>query len=180
MLSKENTTLVLVDFQEKLIKAMCDKEDLIKSVEKLVRASNILGLPILWTEQNPRGLGPTIPEITSHLEGADPPHEKLAFSACGEPEFLESLKKLNRKQILLAGIESHVCVYQTAADLLEIGHEVQVVTDCTSSRTPSNRAIGWERMKLIGATLTSMETALFEMLGRAEGEEFKSMLPVIK
>jgi nicotinamidase-related amidase len=180
MLTKEDTVLILIDFQEKLMKAMSDREDLVKNAEKLVKGALILDLPILWTEQNPKGLGATIPEISQHLKDLDPPCEKLAFSACGEEVFMEKLRGLNRKQALVAGVESHVCVYQTAADLLNLGYEVQVIKDGTSSRTPSDRALGWDRIKDMGGALTSVETALFEMLKRAQGDQFKRMLPVIK
>lgn len=180
MLERNDTIVVLIDFQEKLMRAMSDKEDLIKSAEKLVKGSVILDLPILWTEQNPKGLGKTIPEVSQHLGAYGPPYEKMAFSACGESDFVSKLKEMNKKQALIAGIESHVCVYQTAADLIGMGYEVQVVADCTSSRKLADRALGWERVKGLGGTLTSVEMALFELLKRAEGEEFKKMLPVIK
>jgi nicotinamidase-related amidase len=179
MLTPENTVLVLVDVQEKLARAMHEKEALLENTVKLVKGAKILGLPILWTEQNPKGLGNTLPEV-SELISDQPPITKLSFSCCGEPRFMEQLKPLNRKQALVAGIESHVCVYQTVVDLVSMGYEVQVVADAVSSRTPENKMVGLERCKELGASVTSTETALFELLRVAEGDRFKQMLKVVK
>jgi nicotinamidase-related amidase len=179
MLTAENTVLVVVDFQEKLVRAMHEQQALVENAAKMVQGAKILGLPILWTEQNPKGLGSTVPEIATLLSD-NQPVTKLSFSCCGEARFMEQLLGLNRKQILLCGIESHVCVYQSAADLLNLGGEVQVVTDAVSARTPANKDIGLERCKELGASLTSAETALFELLKVAEGDKFKQMLKVVK
>jgi nicotinamidase-related amidase len=179
MLAPESAFLLLVDFQEKLVRAMHEKQALVENAAKMVQGAKILGLPILWTEQNPKGLGSTVPEIATLLSDMDPV-AKLSFSCCGEARFMEQLLKLNRKQALLCGIESHVCVYQSAADLLNLGCEVQVITDAVSARTSANKDIGLERCKDLGASLTSAETALFELLKVAEGDKFKQMLKVVK
>ncbi len=179
MLTKENAFLVVVDVQEKLARAMHDKDAMIQNTVKMVQGARILGLPILWTEQNPNGLGPTVPEVKELLTDVGPV-TKLSFSCCGEERFKEKLEALNRKQALVLGIESHVCVYQTVVDLLNHGYEVQVIADAVSSRTPANMAIGLERCKLAGASITSTETALFEILQKAEGDQFKQMLKVVK
>jgi nicotinamidase-related amidase len=179
MLSTEKAVLVLVDFQERLARAMHEKEALLESTVKLVQGAKVLGLPILWTEQNPKGLGSTVPEVAELLSDLQPV-TKLSFSCCGEIRFMEQLEALNRKQALVAGIESHVCVYQTVMDLLNLGYEVQVVADAVSSRTPENKAIGLERCKERRASITSTETALFELLRVAEGDKFKQMLKVVK
>lgn len=179
MLATENSVLVLVDVQEKLARAMHDKEALLESTVKLVQGAKVLGLPILWTEQNPKGLGSTVPEVAELLSDLQPV-TKLSFSCCGEIRFMEQLDELNRKQALVAGIESHVCVYQTVMDLLNLGYEVQVVADAVASRTPENKAVGLERCKGLGASITSTETALFELLRVAEGDKFKQMLKVVK
>ena len=178
MLKPENTMLVLVDVQVKLIRAIHDAEGLLRSAVRLVRGAKVLGVPILWTEQNPAGLGPTVGELAGLLDGQ--PLIKLSFSCCGEEAFMEALRSLARRDVLLAGIEAHVCVYQTAVDLLGAGYRVQVVSDAVGSRTPSNRAVGLERMTALGALITSVETALFELLGRAEGERFKEILSIVK
>ncbi|MGB6063511.1 MAG: hydrolase [Desulfomonilaceae bacterium] len=179
MLTQEQAVLLVVDLQEKLVQAMHEKQALVEIAAKVVQGAKILGLPILCTEQNPRGLGHTVPEVSELLSDIKP-ISKLSFSCCGEPRFVEELLKLNRKQALLCGIESHVCVYQTAADLIKLGWEVHVVTDAVSSRTLANKNVGLERCKELGALLTSAETALFELLKVAEGDEFKQMLKVVK
>ncbi len=179
MLKIESTTLVIVDIQGHLAHLMHGKERLFKNVQKLIKGIQILGIPILWVEQNPQGLGPTIPEIADILSSIQP-ISKMSFSSCRNDGFLQSLNALNRKQVLIAGIEAHVCVYQTAADLVNIGYEVQVVTDAVSSRSVENKDIGLQRMKDSGVSLTSVETALFELLKVAEGEQFKEILKIVK
>ncbi|MBI5569758.1 MAG: hydrolase [Desulfomonile tiedjei] len=179
MLKPENAVLILVDVQEKLSAAMHEKEALIDSTVRVAKGAKILGVPILWTEQNPQGLGPTVPEVREVLTEGEPV-TKLSFSCCGEPQFMDAVEKLGRKQVIIGGIESHVCVYQTVADLLGRGFEVQVLADCVSSRTPANRNLGLEKCRQLGAGITSVEMALFEMLGAAEGDKFKQMLKVVK
>jgi len=142
MLETGNTALVLVDLQEKLLRVMHEREALLDSVVRLVKGAAVLGVPVIYTEQNPRGLGPTVAAVGDLLP--DPPITKLAFSCCGEPAFTDALARLGRRQVLLAGIETHVCVYQTAADLIAAAWEVQVVTDAVSSRSEANKAVGLE------------------------------------
>lgn len=179
MLVPADTLLVVIDVQEKLLAAMHEKETVVAGNAKIVQGAKILGIPIVYTEQNPKGLGPTVAAVAESL-GDLQPITKLSFSSCGEPGFMKAVEESNRKQILITGIESHVCVYQTAADLASRGYEVQVVADAVSSRTPENKAIGLDRCKLAGATITSVETALFELLKVAEGDKFKQMLKVVK
>jgi nicotinamidase-related amidase len=179
VLTPENTILVMIDVQEKLARAMLDKEALVENAVKMVSGAKILGVPIIRTEQNPNGLGRTIPEL-EELLGDVQPITKLSFSCCGEPHFIQALQNLSRKQILIGGIESHVCVYQTVVDLTALGYEVQVLADVVSSRTAENRNIGLERCREAGTSITSVETALFEMLRGAEGDKFKQMLKVVK
>jgi nicotinamidase-related amidase len=179
VLIPENTVLLLVDIQEKLSAAMIEKQALVDNAIKMVNGARVLGVPIIRTEQNPNGLGKTVPELEQLLRD-EKPITKLSFSCCGEPRFMEKLHALNRGQVLIGGIESHVCVYQTVLDLLSDGYEVQVLADAVSSRTEANRTIGLERCRLAGATVTSIETALFEMLRVAEGDKFKQMLKVVK
>lgn len=179
MLKADSTALVVVDMQEKLFNVMKDKEDLLGSMLKMVRGAKILGLPIVFTEQNPKGLGPTLSVLAEELQGFEPV-TKLSFSCCGETRFMEELRKLEGRTILIGGIEAHVCVYQTVRDLVRLGFPVQVVADCVSSRTKFNRSMGQEKCKEVGASLTTVEMALFEMLEVAEGEKFKKMLPVLK
>jgi len=179
MLKKENSTLLIIDIQGNLAHLMHGKEILFKNVQKLIKGIQILGIPILWVEQNPQGLGPTIPEIADILSNIQP-ISKMSFSSCRNDDFLQALNALNRNQVLVAGIEAHVCVYQTAADIVDIGYEVQVVTDAISSRSVENKEIGLQRMRDSGVSLTSVETALFELLKVAEGEQFKEILKIMK
>jgi len=178
MLERDNTVLVLVDVQAKLVPAMAEPDALIDGVRKLVRGMGVLGIPVVWTEQNPAGLGPTVAEVAELLTGE--PITKTAFGCCGQPAFVDALAGVGRKQVLLAGIEAHVCVYQTACGLLDAGYEVQVVADAIGSRLPSNKAIACAKMAAAGAAITSVEMALFELLAVAEGPEFKDILKIVK
>ena len=179
MLTLENTVLVIVDVQGKLVHLMDKKEVLFENLQKTIKGAQILGIPVLWTEQNPKGLGPTITEVARLLSNIEP-ISKLSFSCCGSGHFVQVLKASNRKQVMIAGIEAHVCVYQTAVDLIDLGYEVQIVADAVSSRTVENRQIGLEKSRDAGATLTSTEIALFELLRVAEGAKFKDILKIVK
>ena len=130
-------------------------------------------------EQNPDGLGPTIREISDLLPDKKP-LRKFSFSCCGNEPFMKNLKAVNCNNMLVAGIEAHVCVYQTVADLINLKFDVQVVADAVASRTPENRLIGLEKSKAAGAGLTSTETALFELLKEAKGDRFKEIINLVK
>jgi nicotinamidase-related amidase len=179
MLHRDDAVLVIIDVQGKLAELMHDKDQLWRNLQRLVRGVRVLGLPILWNEQVPEKLGPTI-EPLRELLGDLQPMPKNSFSCCGNRAFLEALAKSGRKQALLAGIETHICVYQTAMGLLEHGYEVQVAADAVSSRFAHNRQIGLDRMRDAGATITSTEMALFEMLGKAEGPAFSEIVKIVK
>ena len=179
MLTPEDTVLVLIDFQEKLFNVMSDKEALKENAVKLVKGALALEVPILCSEQNPDGLGPTIPEIKELIPDVTPV-PKLSFSCMGEEKFQEQFEALDGPEVILAGIETHVCVYQTVRDLREEGVEAHVVADAVSSRTPENKAIGLQRMDSFGATITSVEIVLFELMGIAEGDKFMELLKIVK
>jgi nicotinamidase-related amidase len=179
MMTTENAALVLIDVQEKLLRAMHNPEDLLENLKKMVKGARLLGLPIVWTEQNPAGLGPTVPEIAKLLPDHKP-LSKFSFSCCGSDTFMKDLKTLDRKKLLVAGIEAHVCVYQTVADLINLQFDVEVVVDAVASRTSENRAIGLEKSKAAGSGLTSVETVLFELLKEARGERFKQISKLVK
>ena len=179
MITSTDTALVLVDVQAKLTPAMYAKEVLLENLKRLVQGVRILKVPILWTEQNPAGLGPTLPEIANLLPDRKPV-SKFSFSCCGSEQFRNELNALNRKNMLIAGIEAHVCVYQTAADLIDLQYEVQVIADAVASRTFENKMIGLEKSKSVGAFLTSTETVLFELLKDAKSEKFKEISKIVK
>ncbi|MBN1219792.1 MAG: hydrolase [Anaerolineae bacterium] len=180
MLNTNNTVLVVIDVQGKLAQLMYQKEELFTNLAKIIQGVQVLEIPIIWTEQVPEKLGPTLPELIDLLTPIAAPMAKSSFSCYGHPPFVAALNSLDRKQVLLTGIETHVCVYQTALDLLEAGYEVQIVTDAVSSRTQANKLVGLERMKEAGASLTSTEMALFELLQVAEGPQFKQIARIVK
>ena len=175
----ENTFLLIIDMQEKLWRVMYEKEKILDNLQRLIRGTQVLDIPIVMTEQYPQGLGPTIPEVVSLLPNIKP-IAKVSFSCCGDKNILGELEGVNRRQVLITGIESHVCVYQTAIDLLNSGYEVQTVTDCISSRTSENRELGLKRMNQSGAVLTGVEMVLFELLKVAEGDKFKAISKIVK
>lgn len=179
MLNEENATILLIDVQEKLIPAISDSEALVSSTAKLLAGAKVLGLPVIWCEQNPTRIGPTMPELTEHLEGFSP-ISKLCFSALKSEEVKAQLQATGRNQVIVTGIEAHICVSQTVQELLQEGYEVHVAADCISSRTAQNREIGLTKMLNAGAEITSVEAALFEMLGQAQGDKFKQILKIIK
>lgn len=178
MLQKEEAVLVLIDIQGKLAQIVENSENVIHNIVKVVKGANVLELPILWLEQYPKGLGPTTPEIAAEIN--EQPIEKITFSAYDTEEFRVKLEATGRKKILLAGIEAHICVYQTAAHLLANGYEVEVLVDCVSSRTAENRQLGIGKMLQLGAKQTSVEMALFEMQQVAKGDAFKAISTIVK
>lgn len=179
MLHKEETVLVLIDIQGKLAEIVHDSEFVIGNIAKVTEGVRLLGLPVLWLEQYPKGLGLTVEQIAKQLPDQQP-IEKITFSAYDTPEFVERLEATGRKKVLLAGIETHICVYQTAAHLLQNGYEVEVLVDCVSSRTAKNNEIGLQKMMQLGAKVTSVEMALLEMLQMAKGDTFKAISKLIK
>jgi len=175
----ENSVLVVVDVQEKLTSVMHEKERLRLELGKLIKGIKVLEVPIILTEQNPRGLGITIAEVKALLPDLEPIY-KMAFSCLGEEGLPKRLKDLGRKQIILTGIETHVCVYQTAMDLIDAGYDVQVVSDCVSSRTPENKKLALKKMREAGIVITSTEIILFELLKTADSPKFREIASIIK
>jgi nicotinamidase-related amidase len=174
-LDRERAALVVVDVQEAFRPAVLDFERVAGNVATLIRGAHALDLPVLATEQYPKGLGHTVPEVAEHLAGVQP-LEKVCFSAADADGFDLS----GRDQVLVCGIESHVCVSQTAHRLLERNVEVHVARDAVTSRTEENRELGLHKMELAGAVVTSVETALFELLGAAGTDEFKQVQGLVR
>ena len=179
MLDIEKTALVVVDVQGKLAELMYDKETVFANCVVLVKTAKILGVPILWCQQYPKALGETIPQLAELLAG-ESPIDKLCFSCAGHPDFIARLNELKREQVILCGIETHVCVHQTAMDLLDRDYDVHLIADATSSRTESNRKIGIQRMRDEGVCISSTEMALFELLRTAEHADFKEVAKLIR
>jgi nicotinamidase-related amidase len=178
-LSADNTVLVIVDIQGNLAQAMVDKDLLFENVQKLIRGMNVFNIPIVITEQIPEKLGATIPEIARLLSGVEK-ISKASFSCCKNEQFVNKLGVLKKRQVLISGIETHICVYQTAIDLLQAGYGVHCVADAVSSRTSLNREVGIRKICEAGAMLTSTETILFELLQTADDSRFKEIFKIVK
>ena len=179
MLESKTTILVIIDVQGKLAQIMHDRENLVKNLQILISGAKLLETPIIWMEQLPDKLGPTIPEIQELLPDIEP-IVKDVFSCARNEEFNGRLQELHGHDIILAGIESHVCVYQTAMDLLGQDFTVHVAADAVSSRTDSNKQLGLERMLLEGVVQTSVEMVLFELQGVATGDRFRKLAKLVK
>jgi isochorismate hydrolase len=179
MLSLDNTVLLIVDVQGKLAHLMYNKENLFDHIRRIIKGAQILNIPILLAEQNPEGLGPTIPEVSRVLVNPEP-ISKFSFSCWGSDRFVKEMEALCPENVLIAGIETHVCVYQTSRDLVQAGYAVEVVADAVSSRTNENKIVGLDKIRRAGAGITSVETVLFELLGEAAGEKFKEILAIVR
>ena len=179
MITPQDTVLLIIDVQGKLAQIVHESEAVERNISKLIRAAKILGVPVLYTEQYPKGLGHTV-EALQELLSEEKPLEKIAFSCCTEESFMEKLRGLNRNNVLVTGMETHVCVYQTANELIEYGYSVHLVADAVTSRTREDREIGIRCIEKAGAWLKSTEMVIFELLRIAQGEEFKAISKIIK
>jgi len=179
MLTPDGTCLVLIDIQEKLHKLMFNREQVERNCMVLVRMAQALDIPILWCQQVPTALGPTIQPIWSLLN-EQASFDKTTFSCCGDEAFAAALEKVNPKAAILCGIEAHVCVFQTAMDLLDKDIDVHVIVDATSSRSNENKQVGLHRMGNAGVTLSSTEMCLFELLRTSKHEKFRDLAKLIK
>ena len=179
MTKEENTAIVLIDVQGKLAEIMYDNDELLKNLEILIKGAQLLDIPIIWTEQLPDKLGATTKQISNLL-----PHQKpiikSEFSCVKNNEFSDLLKENGYNHFLLCGIETHVCVYQTAKDLLGLGHDVELIIDAVSSRTELNRNIGIEKITSLGGKVTTVEMLLFEKQEIAVGDKFRELIKIIK
>lgn len=173
--------LVIVDVQERLFAAMeaGRRDEMVANLKVLVAAARRLGLPVVVTEQYPRGLGPTVAELQAGLSGIEPV-EKTAFSCCGAPGFLDRLRDLRPDRVILAGLEAHVCVLLTALDLLAAGVPVSIVADAVCSRRPENLELGLAQARQAGAVVTATETVVFQLLGRADTDAFRELAKLLR
>lgn len=179
-LDAARAALVVIDMQESFRAAIPDFSDVAARIATAVRGAQLLGVPVVVTEQYPGGLGRTAAEITAALAPGIEPIEKTAFSSCGAREFVARLEQTGAKQILVCGIEAHICVNQTTHDLLARGFQVHLLADCTTSRAPRNREAGISKMQRSGALPSTVELALFELLRDARHEQFKAVQKLIK
>ena len=173
--------LLMVDVQERLFNAMDAerRDDMIRNIKILATTGRRLGLPLLLTEQYPKGLGPTLAELRALLEGVAP-FEKTVFSCCGADGFLDRLRSTGADHVIVAGIEAHVCVLLTALDLLGRGFRVSIVADAVCSRTRANHELGLEQARQAGAVVTATETIVFQLLGRADTEVFREISKLLR
>ncbi|MGA2002616.1 MAG: hydrolase [Terriglobales bacterium] len=180
-LEPEQCALIVVDIQEKLLPPIWEKERLVRNAQLLIRLAGILKIPTLATTQYKKGLGNTVPEVAALLRDAPTP-DKLMFSCFGSEEFCNLLKRLpgQRTTALLCGMETHICVMQTALGALREGYLVHVASDAVSSRTELNWRIGLERMRAAGAILSSTEMMIYELLRSSGAPAFKELLPYLK
>ncbi|MEE3361969.1 MAG: hydrolase [Anaerovoracaceae bacterium] len=179
MIRREEAAVIAIDFQTNIIKAMHEKEELADCAARLFEGAKALGVPVLVTQQYTKGLGETVPEIAQAI--GDFEHvEKTTFSALKTPEFKERLEASGKKQVILTGIEAHVCVQQTALELLDAGYDVFVLSDCISSRKKKDKKEAERRMVHAGCVLTTYEAALFEMLDGSKSDGFKEISKIVK
>jgi nicotinamidase-related amidase len=175
-----STTLVVIDLQQKLVPAIHGHEEVLANTKKLLHLAKTLQIKALVTTQYRKGLGEIVPEIQEMIDGE--PLDKVCFGCLGDDPFRSTLAQTVApgSTLLLAGVESHICVMQTALGALDSGYDVHVVSDAVSSRSPANHALGVQRMRDAGAVITSTEMAIYELLGNSSRPEFKQMLPHLK
>ncbi|MCX8170452.1 MAG: hydrolase [Candidatus Bathyarchaeota archaeon] len=179
LLSRKNTILVIIDVQEKIFPPISDRERVLENTRKLIQFAKIIGMPIILTEQYPRGLGPTIPEIKDLIPDVEP-IEKVEFSCFRSEKFREAIERLNVESLIIVGIETHICITQTAIEGAEEGFRVCVVSDATSSRNPEDKEIALERLRDNGVIVASTEMLIYELLKKAGTQEFREALKLIK
>jgi nicotinamidase-related amidase len=176
---REDTAAVVVDMQERLFPHISGHELLERKIISLIKGLQILKIPLIVTQQYTKGLGPTIPGVAEVLNEYQP-IEKISFSCCGEPAFMELLKQLEKPFVILLGIEAHVCVLQTALDLLDDQYIPVIIEDGVSSRNMNDKKIAMNRLWNEGALISTSESILFELCGKANTDEFKAISKLIK
>lgn len=177
-LEREDTLLLIIDIQEKLVPVIANKEEVVKNTGVLIETAKEMNIPIIVTEQYPKGIGPTVSELEESLPVVEK-FEKLNFSACTN-KIMDAIKKTNKKKIIIVGIETHVCVIQTARDLLGDKYQVFVPIDGVGSRTKENKQNGLDLMKDMGAVITNTETIIFDLMKKSGTPEFKLLSKLIK
>jgi nicotinamidase-related amidase len=180
LLDRERSALVLIDVQEGYRRALPAWDRVVAASALLLRGAAVLGVPLLVTEQYPRGLGHTAGELVSLFPAGLEVVEKMTMSCCGAAQFTDRLAATRRRQVLVAGIETHACVNQTVHDLVALGYQVHVARDATSSRRAADVEPAWDKMRAAGMLPTSSEQALLELIRTAEGAEFKALQRLLK
>mgnify|MGYP001259781388 CR=1 FL=1 len=181
-LDLSDCVLVVVDVQGRLMQAMNEEDSatVVENTARMIRGAQLLDVPVLLTEQYPKGLGPTVDEILELLPENTLIRDKIEFSCLQVPEFCADLEGMDRKTLILCGVEAHVCVYQTALDALAMGYNTVVVADGVCSRRGENRELAIQSMRQAGAVISPAESVLFEWLGRAGGDAFKEISRMLR
>jgi nicotinamidase-related amidase len=180
LLRPERTVVVAVDLQERLLPAIADRQSIVKNTVLILRMADVLGIPVILTTQYRKGLGETVAEVRDAAPGMEP-LDKTSFGCFLDEGFLRRLDELgNRDQLVVTGVESHICVAQTVLGALEKSYQAHVVSDAVGSRTEANREVGLRRMERAGALISSAEMCVYELLGRSDTLAFKKMLPHLK
>ena len=179
VLARDNALLLVVDYQEKLLAAFKEPERFLERCILLIKFAKILRLPIVWTEQYPKGLGPTTGNVKGELSDLKP-IEKLSFSCFSEPKFVDALSVHASRQLMICGIETHICVEQTVLDGLEAGYQMHVVADACGSRKKQDHKTGLRKMEQAGAVVTCAEMAMYEILARSDAEEFREVPKLVR
>ena len=176
---RNQTASVIIDIQDRLFVHMHENEKLVSNTVKLIEGLKVMQIPVILNQQYTKGLGETIPPVKSALDNTE--HvEKMTFSCCDEPEFFSQLKNLDKKFVVIAGIETHVCVLQTVVDLIAAGFVPVVVEDCVSSRNVNDKKVAIKRMRSEGAIITTAESILFELLRNVKDDAFKAISKLVK
>jgi len=179
LLVPDKTALLIIDIQERIIPVINDHKYVVENTIKLIKGFKVLGLPIYFTEQYPKGLGPTVKSIADELSGIEA-IQKMSFSCSGAEELFETLQNKGLSQICICGIETHVCVQQTVLDLIENGFQTNVAVDATSSRKAKDYEIALTRMRHHGAEVTTSEAILFELMNVCGTDTFKQVSKIVK
>ena len=179
LIKAEQSCLIVIDMQERLVPAMQAPARTIRNASVLMQAANVIGIPVMMTEQYSKGLGATVPELKKHI-GNSPVLEKMHFSCMQDEVFAKKFSSLDRKQAVIVGMEAHICVLQTGVNLMEEGYDIFVVTDATSSRSPESEKACLDRLSACGAGIVTTEMVVFEWLKKAGSPAFKELLPLIK
>ena len=179
LLNKDSSLMIIIDIQEKLFRVMPENATVLSRTEKLIKACQILGIPFWYTEQYPKGLGSTVQGLADYLSGV-PYFKKIEFSIGLNSDFVAALENSKYRNIVLAGIETHVCVFQSALDLQQMGFKVYIIRDAVCSRYQEDHKAALERMQQQNITITTSESVLFEWLQKAGTEQFKKISALIK
>ena len=182
LLNSENSILLIVDIQTKLVNVMPEGAagDMLENGSRLIEAANLLHIPVLLSEQYPKGLGATVEKLTAKLNSNSLSFEKTTFSCCSSNNFNNTLHEISRKQVVIIGQETHICILQTALDLIQQGYQVHIIEDAVCSRKAEHKIYALQRMQQQGATISNFESVLFEWLKRSKHQHFATISQLLR